>query len=197
MPQPSLFFFILTTGRRCSLPSPAWNLFAQVSVLESIGAELATLPSCHSHCLPSSCSGAITCSPATLLQDDLAGIGPLPLLHNSVHELVKLSFDQNFVLATSFSRLPSSPFSSRFPRCLSRLEPRHVSRWLDTTLDNFLLKLSHQVTLSCAKLITETKDSILYLGPELCTPSRRLPAWFFLSQPFHCHWGGWSQFSAG
>ena len=146
MPQPSLFFFILTTGRRCNLPSPAWNLFAQVSVLESIGAELAALSSCHSHCrcLPTSCSGPITCSPGPILQDDLAGIGSLPLLHNWVSEIVKLSFDQNFVLATSFSRPPSSLFSSRFPRCLSRLEPRHVSHWPNTTIRPFYNTVIHK-----------------------------------------------------
>jgi hypothetical protein len=88
----------------CNLPSPAWNLFAQISVLESIRAELAALSSCHSHCrcLATSCSGPITCSPATFLQDDLAGIRPFPLLLNSVHELVKLSFDQNFCLSFIF-----------------------------------------------------------------------------------------------
>ena len=37
------------------------------------------------------------------------------------------------VLVSSFFCLPSSLFSSRYLRCLSRLEPRHVSRWPDTT----------------------------------------------------------------
>jgi hypothetical protein len=35
--------------------------------------------------------------PATGLQDYLVGIKPFPLLHNSVHKLVKLSFDQNTI----------------------------------------------------------------------------------------------------
>ena len=41
------------------------------------------------------------------------------------------------VLATSSSRAAQPLFSSRFPRCLSRLEPRHVSRWPDTTPSSF------------------------------------------------------------
>jgi hypothetical protein len=40
--------------------------------------------------------------PATGLQDYLAGISPIPLLHNSVHELVKLSFDQNPIVLAPF-----------------------------------------------------------------------------------------------
>jgi hypothetical protein len=65
----------------CSLPSPslkpAWS-----------GVELAAQSFCHAHCwsLPLCCSEAITCSPATLLQDYLVEIGPLPLLHNGVLE---------------------------------------------------------------------------------------------------------------
>jgi hypothetical protein len=115
----------------CNLSSPAWNPFAQVSLFASGW----SLPLNRS-ATPTTALLFWSCTrghPATGLQDYLAGISPFPLLHNSVHELVKLSFDQNFVLATSFSRLPSSLFSSRFPRCLSRLKPRHVSRWLDTT----------------------------------------------------------------
>ena len=62
----------------CNLPDPL-SLKPACS-----GVELATQSFCHTHCwnLPLCCSEAITCSPATLLQDYLAGIGPLPLLHN-------------------------------------------------------------------------------------------------------------------
>ena len=74
-----------------------------------------------------------TRSPATLLQDDLAGMGPFPLLYNSVHKIVKLSFDQNLVLAPSLSHrlAPSSLPGSKMPL---RLEPRHVSRWPAATV---------------------------------------------------------------
>jgi hypothetical protein len=72
--------------------------------------------------------------PATGLQDYLAGTGPLPLLHNGVSKIKNWALIRMTVLATSFSRPPSSLFSCRFPRCHSRLELRHVSRWTDTTL---------------------------------------------------------------
>ena len=104
------------------------------------GMEPATLSFCHSHCcylLPATCRLAVpestTWSPATGLQDCLAGISPFPLLHNPVHGIVKMSFDQKPIfLAPSLSRrlAPSSLPGSKMPL---RLEPRHVSRWPATT----------------------------------------------------------------
>jgi hypothetical protein len=52
-------------------------------------------------------------SPETGLQDDLAGMGPFPLLHNPVSGIVKLSFDQNLVcLSSVLSLIRLVPFLS-------------------------------------------------------------------------------------
>jgi hypothetical protein len=46
--------------------------------------------------------------------------------------------------SVSLARRLAPLFSSRFPRCLSRLEPRHVSRWSDTTpKQKFSKNLAH------------------------------------------------------
>jgi hypothetical protein len=111
MPQPSLFFFILTTGRRCNLPSlkTVCSGFRREH-----GAELATLSFCHSHfhCLTPCCSWVkhvVTCN-FTLRW--FGGKGPLPLLHNRVSEIVKLNLDQTGCLGSIFIEPPSPPPSS-------------------------------------------------------------------------------------
>jgi hypothetical protein len=117
MSQPSLFFFILTTGRRCNLPrplslKPGWTGFTK----RASGLEPATLSFCHFHCycLPPSCSGTITWSPETGLQEWFGGNGPLPLLHKQVSGHSKIEPWSNRSLGFIFLMQPSSLFSPRF-----------------------------------------------------------------------------------
>lgn len=116
MPQARLCFFILTTGRRCNLPPSVWNLIAHVSLLarREHRVELAALSFCHSHCccLQPSCFRAkhVTWK---WTPGYFGGNVPLPLLHNPVSGIVKLSFDQNLVcLSSVLSLVRLVPFLS-------------------------------------------------------------------------------------
>lgn len=59
----------------------------------------------------------------------------LPLLHNPVSGIVKSNLDQSGCLGSIFLAPPSPPLLFQIPRYLSRLEPRHVSRWPAATVN--------------------------------------------------------------
>ena len=136
MPQPSLFFFILTTGRRCNLPSlkPVCSGFRREH-----GAELAALSFCSATPTAAACPAMLFMSqqgvvPCNFTPGWFGRKGPLPLLHNRVSEIVKSNLDQTGCLVSIFIAPPSPPLLLlQIPRCLCRLEPTHVSRWPATT----------------------------------------------------------------
>jgi hypothetical protein len=103
------------TQKFIGVTSPAWNLFAQVSVLarREHGAELAALSFCHSHCrcLPPCCSGVKQVVTWNFTPGWFGGKGPPPLLHNRVSEIVKLNLDQTGCLGSIFIAQPSPPSS--------------------------------------------------------------------------------------
>ena len=73
--------------------------------------------------------------------------------------------------------IPPPLFSSRFLRCLSRLEPRHVSRWPDTTPSSFgfcfkVLHLPRAIWLSLVLAGLAVSDCGLSLLQACVTPGR-------------------------
>jgi hypothetical protein len=104
--------------------------------------EPATLSFCHSHCcyLPPSCSTVCTWSPAAGLGRWFGGNAP-PFFISPCFRILKLSFDQNLVLALSFLSLPRFPLFFQIPRCLPGLNldiwaagrPQQVFKWINST----------------------------------------------------------------
>ena len=115
----------------CNLPPSAWNLADQVWLLgEHQGRSLppyrSATPTAATCCL--AVPEPNTWSPATGLQDCLAGISPFPLLHNPVHWIVKLSFDQNVVVLAPFFLLSVQFLFFQLESAISAV-PFLLSRW--------------------------------------------------------------------